>query len=77
MLSHENVIACVSSVCLQLGEHRPHRNDVMISFLPLAHMLEHCCQVMTNSKAFHAIGARIKGASARGAKIKGARNNSS
>jgi len=46
MLSHENVIACVSSVCLQLGEHRPNRHDVMISFLPLAHMLEHCCQVL-------------------------------
>ncbi|ODM95370.1 Long-chain-fatty-acid--CoA ligase 1 [Orchesella cincta] len=45
MLSHENVIACVSAVLLQLGEHRPNRSDVMISFLPLAHMLERCCQV--------------------------------
>jgi len=45
MLTHENVIANVSSVCLQLGEHRPRQNDTMISFLPLAHMLEHCCQI--------------------------------
>ena len=51
MLSHENVIADVSAVMLQLGEHRPNRHDVMISFLPLAHMFERCCQVR-NCEAF-------------------------
>ncbi|KAF6208422.1 hypothetical protein GE061_016878 [Apolygus lucorum] len=44
MLSHENVVAGVCSVMLQLGEHRPNGNDTMISFLPLAHMLERCCE---------------------------------
>lgn len=45
MLSHENVMANVSAVCLQLGEYRPNKTDVLISFLPLAHMFEHNCQV--------------------------------
>lgn len=45
MLTHENVVASVCSVTMQLGEHRPTKNDVMISFLPLAHMLERCCEV--------------------------------
>ncbi|KAK7794083.1 hypothetical protein R5R35_010290 [Gryllus longicercus] len=44
MLTHENVIASVCSVLLQLGDHKPTRSDVMISFLPLAHMLERCCE---------------------------------
>lgn len=52
MLSHENVIANVSAVLMQLGEHRVHRHDVMMSFLPLAHMLEHCCQVLSTSSAW-------------------------
>lgn len=29
---------------LQLGDHKPDSTDVMISFLPLAHMLERCCE---------------------------------
>ena len=45
MLSHENVVASVCSVSLQLGEHRPTARDVLVSFLPLAHMLERCCEV--------------------------------
>lgn len=45
MLTHENVVASMCSVTMQLGEHRPTKNDVMISFLPLAHMLERCCEV--------------------------------
>ncbi|CAK9819906.1 Long-chain-fatty-acid--CoA ligase 1 [Anthophora quadrimaculata] len=28
----------------KLGEHRPSYKDTMISFLPLAHMLERCCE---------------------------------
>lgn len=45
MLSHENVVAGVCAVILQLGDHRPTSSDIMISFLPLAHMLERCCEV--------------------------------
>ncbi|XP_073990033.1 long-chain-fatty-acid--CoA ligase 5 isoform X4 [Rhodnius prolixus] len=44
MLSHENVVAGVCAVLLQLGDHKPGPNDIMISFLPLAHMLERCCE---------------------------------
>ncbi|XP_063537211.1 long-chain-fatty-acid--CoA ligase 5 isoform X1 [Cydia strobilella] len=44
MLTHENVVASMCSVIMQLGEHRPAKTDVMISFLPLAHMLERCCE---------------------------------
>lgn len=44
MLSHQNVMAGVCAVLLQLGDHRPNSTDVMISFLPLAHMLERCCE---------------------------------
>ena len=46
MLTHENVMASVSAVIMQLGDHRPVSTDVMISFLPLAHMLERCCEVV-------------------------------
>lgn len=45
MLSHENIVAAVSATLLQLAEHKPHKTDVMLSFLPLAHMLERCCEV--------------------------------
>ncbi|KAL0274718.1 UNVERIFIED_CONTAM: hypothetical protein PYX00_002780 [Menopon gallinae] len=44
MLTHENVVAGVCAVILQLGEHRPTSSDCMMSFLPLAHMLERCCE---------------------------------
>lgn len=44
MLTHQNVMAGVSAVILQLGDHKPAARDVMISFLPLAHMLERCCE---------------------------------
>lgn len=44
MLTHQNVIAAISAVLLQLGEYRPSYKDTMISFLPLAHMLERCCE---------------------------------
>lgn len=44
MLTHQNVVAGISAVVLQLGEHKPTSSDVMISFLPLAHMLERCCE---------------------------------
>ncbi|XP_012252895.2 long-chain-fatty-acid--CoA ligase 5 isoform X3 [Athalia rosae] len=44
MLTHQNVVAGVCAVILQFGDHKPTANDVMISFLPLAHMLERCCE---------------------------------
>uniref|UniRef100_A0A1B6CV09 Long-chain-fatty-acid--CoA ligase n=1 Tax=Clastoptera arizonana TaxID=38151 RepID=A0A1B6CV09_9HEMI len=44
MLTHENVVASVCAVIMQLGDHKPTTNDIMISFLPLAHMLERCCE---------------------------------
>ncbi|KAA0185486.1 hypothetical protein HAZT_HAZT001290 [Hyalella azteca] len=45
MLSHENIVAAVCATLLQLAEHKPHKSDVILSFLPLAHMLERCCEV--------------------------------
>lgn len=47
MLTHENVMASVSAVLMQMGDHSPRRTDVLISFLPLAHMLERCCEVIS------------------------------
>lgn len=44
MLTHQNVMAGVCAVILQLGDHKPTSQDIMISFLPLAHMLERCCE---------------------------------
>lgn len=44
MLSHENVVASMSAVMMQMGDQRPNSTDVLISYLPLAHMLERCCQ---------------------------------
>ncbi|XP_043522529.1 long-chain-fatty-acid--CoA ligase 1 isoform X2 [Frieseomelitta varia] len=44
MLTHQNVMAGISAVLTQLGEHKPSYKDTMISFLPLAHMLERCCE---------------------------------
>lgn len=45
MLTHGNVVAAVSAVLVQLSHYRPSVGDVMISYLPLAHMLERCCEV--------------------------------
>ncbi|KAJ8685569.1 hypothetical protein QAD02_021362 [Eretmocerus hayati] len=44
MITHQNVVAGISAVLLQLAEYRPNTNDRMISYLPLAHMLERCCE---------------------------------
>lgn len=46
VLTHGNIIACSSSVILTMGIHAPSPNDCMISYLPLAHMLERMCQVL-------------------------------
>ncbi|KZS19374.1 Long-chain-fatty-acid--CoA ligase 5 [Daphnia magna] len=45
VLTHENVVANASGVLLQLGDEKPNSSDVMISFLPLAHMLERISHV--------------------------------
>lgn len=45
MLTHGNVVAAVSAILVQLSQYRPNVGDVMISYLPLAHMLERCCEV--------------------------------
>lgn len=45
MLTHENVVASMSAVLMQMGDYKVKSNDTLISFLPLAHMLERCCEV--------------------------------
>jgi len=45
MLTHENIVADVGATLLQLGDQKPNCSDVMISFLPLAHMLERICEI--------------------------------
>jgi len=44
MLTHENIVADVAAVQVHLGELKPRNDDVMLSFLPLAHMLERICE---------------------------------
>lgn len=46
MLTHENVMSALCSVMAQLGPHKPNKTDTLLSFLPLAHMLERCCEVV-------------------------------
>jgi len=45
MLSHENIISATSASIVQLGLYAPHKNDVLFSFLPLAHTMERCCEL--------------------------------
>lgn len=45
MLTHANIVIDASAVIEQLGEYAPNKDDVMMSFLPLAHMLERLCEV--------------------------------
>lgn len=44
MLTHQNVMAAMCAVLMQLGDHRVTSKDTMVSFLPLAHMLERSCE---------------------------------
>ncbi|KYM86229.1 Long-chain-fatty-acid--CoA ligase 5 [Atta colombica] len=44
MLTHQNVMASNCAVIMQMGDHGITSKDIMISFLPLAHMLERCCE---------------------------------
>ena len=45
MLSHENIVSATSACILQLGMYAPNKNDILFSFLPLAHTLERCCEL--------------------------------
>ncbi|PRD32919.1 UNVERIFIED_CONTAM: Acsl5, partial [Trichonephila clavipes] len=45
MLTHANIIIDASAVIEQLGEYAPKKTDTMMSFLPLAHMLERLCEI--------------------------------
>ncbi|XP_018566336.1 long-chain-fatty-acid--CoA ligase 5 isoform X2 [Anoplophora glabripennis] len=54
MLTHENIVASTSAVILQFGDHKLKSTDVMISFLPLAHMLERCCE-----NAMYSVGGGV------------------
>ena len=45
MLSHENIISATSACILQMGLYAPHKNDILFSFLPLAHTMERCCEL--------------------------------
>ncbi|XP_014474921.1 PREDICTED: long-chain-fatty-acid--CoA ligase 5 isoform X2 [Dinoponera quadriceps] len=44
MLTHQNVMAAMCAVLMQLGDHKVTSKDTMVSFLPLAHMLERSCE---------------------------------
>ncbi|XP_037781180.1 LOW QUALITY PROTEIN: long-chain-fatty-acid--CoA ligase 1-like [Penaeus monodon] len=44
LVGEMNTLLQISCTLLQLAS-QPHKSDVMISFLPLAHMLERCCEV--------------------------------
>ncbi|XP_072395967.1 long-chain-fatty-acid--CoA ligase 5 isoform X3 [Diabrotica undecimpunctata] len=54
MLTHENIVASMSAVILQFGDHKLRNNDILISFLPLAHMLERCCE-----NAMYCVGGAV------------------
>ncbi|KFM70447.1 Long-chain-fatty-acid--CoA ligase 5, partial [Stegodyphus mimosarum] len=45
LLTHGNIISCSSAVVLQMGVNGPKSSDCMISYLPLAHMLERVVEV--------------------------------
>ena len=44
-LMFQNIISATSASIVQLGLYAPHKNDVLFSFLPLAHTMERCCEL--------------------------------
>ena len=38
-------MSATAACILQLGLYAPHKNDVLFSFLPLAHTMERCCEL--------------------------------
>jgi len=45
MLSHLNMVSATTACTLQLGKYAPNNQDVLFSFLPLAHTLERSCEL--------------------------------
>jgi len=45
MLSHLNIVSATLACTLQLGQYAPNAQDILFSFLPLAHTLERCCEL--------------------------------
>ncbi|KFM59854.1 Long-chain-fatty-acid--CoA ligase 6, partial [Stegodyphus mimosarum] len=45
MLTHANFVLTCSGIMKHMGDNAPVETDVMISFLPLAHVFERICQV--------------------------------
>ncbi|XP_054155212.1 long-chain-fatty-acid--CoA ligase 1-like [Oppia nitens] len=44
MLSHKSVIVNICAVLYQMGPSATCKTDTLLSFLPLAHMFERCCE---------------------------------
>ncbi|XP_042895972.1 long-chain-fatty-acid--CoA ligase 6 [Parasteatoda tepidariorum] len=47
VLTHGNMIACASAIILVMGVNAPTSSDVLISYLPLAHMFERITQILS------------------------------
>ena len=45
VLSHAGLVSAVHALLLQLDSSAPNSGDVLMSYLPLAHMLERICEV--------------------------------
>jgi len=45
MLSHLNIVSATLACTHQLGQYAPNSQDILFSFLPLAHTLERCCEL--------------------------------
>jgi len=45
MLSHLNIVSATLACTNQLGQYAPNSQDILFSFLPLAHTLERCCEL--------------------------------
>lgn len=45
MLSHLNIVSATTACTKQLGKYAPNAQDILFSFLPLAHTLERCCEL--------------------------------
>lgn len=53
MMTHRNIVACVSAIDLHLSFLRVGPEDVMISYLPLAHMYERICELFVYLNGGH------------------------
>ena len=45
--SVQNIVSATSACILQLGLYAPNKQDILFSFLPLAHTMERCCELAT------------------------------